>query len=76
MLFIKLRKKNEEPSPAKLDEEGSMEVIPVLLDNILEISSIKLDLPDDLTKNESKIYNLFFLFYGFVFECTKRHKRR
>lgn len=55
MLHIKQRKKNEEPSPSRLDEEGTMEVVPMLLDNVYEISSIRVDLPDDLTKNENKI---------------------
>ena len=55
MLHIKPRNKNEEPSPASLEEEGSMEVIPMLLDNIYELSSIRIELPDDLTIKENKM---------------------
>ncbi len=55
MLHIKQRKKNEEPSPCKLDEEGTMEVVPMLLDNVYEVSSVRIDLPDDLTKTENKM---------------------
>lgn len=54
MLHIKNRNKNEEPFPAPIEEEGSMEVIPMLLDNIYELSSIRIELPDDLTRKENK----------------------
>lgn len=54
MLHIKPRNKNEEPIPAEIDQEGSMEVIPMLLDNIFELSSIRIELPDDLTNKENK----------------------
>lgn len=55
MLHIKLRNKNEEPGPAPLEEEGTMEVVPMLLDNIYELSSIRIELPDDLTVKENKM---------------------
>ena len=55
MLHIKLRNKNEEPGPAPLEEEGTMEVVPMLLDNIFELSSIRIELPDDLTVKENKM---------------------
>lgn len=55
MLHIKLRNKNEEPGPAPLEEEGIMEVVPMLLDNIYELSSIRIELPDDLTVKENKM---------------------
>lgn len=79
MLHIKPRNKNEEPSPGSIDEEGVMEVIPMLLDNIYELSSIRIELPDDLTRKENKalvketlkeVYiflTLFFIFYWLFF---------
>jgi len=54
MLHMKPRNKNEDPGPAPFDEEGTMEVIPMLLDNIYELSSIRIELPDDLTIKENK----------------------
>jgi len=54
MLHIKPRKKNEPPQPAAYDEEGEMEVIPVLLETLWEISSIKLNLPNDLKQTSNK----------------------
>ena len=54
MLHVKPRTKNEDPSPTPLEDEGSMEVIPMLLDNIYELSSIRIELPDDLTVKENK----------------------
>jgi len=54
MLHIKLRKKNEEPMPSPIDEEGEMEVIPLLIDCIEEITSIKLNMPVNLTTKENK----------------------
>jgi hypothetical protein len=55
MLHIKQRKKNEEPQPSPIeDEEGEMEVIPLLIDCIEEITSIKLNMPVNLTTKENK----------------------
>lgn len=54
MLHIKPRKKNEDPKPASLDEEGEMEVIPMLIEYLWEISSIKLNLPNDLKNFDNK----------------------
>lgn len=55
MLHIKSRKKNEEPKPVSITEPGEMEVIPVLLENIQELSSIRIMLPDDLTNAGNKL---------------------
>ena len=55
MIHIQHRKKNEEPKPAHLFEEGEMEVIPMLLECIYEISSVRIMLPDDLTNAGNKL---------------------
>ena len=55
MLHIKPRMKNDEPSPVALPEEGTMEVIPMLLECIYEVSSIRIMLPDDLTNAGNKL---------------------
>jgi hypothetical protein len=47
--------KNEEPSPVALPEDGTMEVIPMLLECIYEVSSIRIMLPDDLTNAGNKL---------------------
>ena len=55
LLHIKHRKPNEEPVPVPYTEEGEIEVIPILLDNIVEISAVIINLPTDLTKKENKL---------------------
>lgn len=54
-MHIKKRKKNEEPVPVDYDEEGDMEVIAMMLDTIVEISSIRINLPNDLTRTDNKL---------------------
>lgn len=54
MLHIQPRKKGEDPKPAAFDQEGEMEVIPMLIENLWEISSIKLNLPNDLKNFDNK----------------------
>ena len=55
MIHIKHRKKNEEPKPVMLSEPGEMEVIPMNLECIYEISSVRIMLPDDLTNYANKL---------------------
>ena len=55
LLHIKKRKKNEEPAPNDYSEEGDMEVLPMILDCIFEVSSIKINLPNDLTRSDNKM---------------------
>ncbi|KAL4495067.1 hypothetical protein ABPG72_015767 [Tetrahymena utriculariae] len=55
MCHIKPRQNNEEPKPALITEEGELEVIPMNLSTITEISSIKLDLPSRLDTLENKL---------------------
>ena len=55
MLHTKPRKKNELPLPALLNEQGDMEVIPVFLESLVDISSVKLNLPVDLKTKENKL---------------------
>ena len=55
LLHIKKRKPNEEPSPMDLENEGDMEVLPMMLDCICDISSIRLNLPNNLMKVENQI---------------------
>ncbi len=54
-MHIKIRQRNEEPVPAKITEDGEMTVLPVLLDCIQEISSVRIMLPDDLTSRQNKL---------------------
>jgi hypothetical protein len=55
MLHIKPRnQKNDKVEPAAIYEEGEMEVIPMLLDCVQDISSVVLVLPNDLIKFENK----------------------
>lgn len=54
-LHIAKRKKNEDPVPADYFEDGEMETIPMILDTIMEISAVRITLPDDLTKTDNKI---------------------
>ncbi|MFO0131551.1 MAG: hypothetical protein ACK52J_03285 [bacterium] len=55
MIHIQPRKKNEEPKPIMISEPGEMEVIPMNLDCIYEISSVRIMLPDDLTNFGNKL---------------------
>ena len=55
LVHIKPRSKNEEPVPTDVLNDGEMEVIPMILDNIYEISSVRIMLPDDLTIKSNKI---------------------
>lgn len=55
LLHIKKRSKNEEPQPQALEEEGDMEVIPMTLDCIQEVSSVTLHLPNDLIRLENRM---------------------
>ncbi|EGR29952.1 superkiller viralicidic activity 2, putative [Ichthyophthirius multifiliis] len=55
MIHIKKRANNEEPKPAKINEDGELEVIPMNLSCITELSSIKLDLPSKLDTQENKM---------------------
>jgi hypothetical protein len=36
------------------EQEGDLEIVPVALDQVYDISSVKLNLPKDLRTNESK----------------------
>ena len=57
MILIKNRKNINEVVEPELDmenEESSMEVVAMLLNNVFEISSVRLTLPKDLTKLENK----------------------
>jgi ATP-dependent RNA helicase DOB1 len=54
-LHIQPKKKNEDPSPAPLEGEGEVEVVPILSDCIKEVSSLKIHLPKDLIKRESRL---------------------
>lgn len=54
MLYIKKRQKNQQVEPARLDEEGDLEVVQVLNETIVDISSIKIGLPKNLIQEESK----------------------
>jgi ATP-dependent RNA helicase DOB1 len=54
MVHIKPRNKNEEPIPTDVSNDGEMEVIPMILENIYEISSVRIMLPDDLTIKNNK----------------------
>jgi len=54
-LHMKKRKKNEEPSPAGYSEEGEMEVMAMILDSIVEVSSVRINLPNDLTRADHKL---------------------
>lgn len=56
MLHIRLRKnKGDKVEPAKIHEKGEMEIIPMLLSCVKEISSVVLALPNDLIKKENKL---------------------
>ena len=52
---MKKRKKNEEPTPAGYTEEGEMEVMAMILDSIVEVSSVRINLPNDLTRADHKL---------------------
>lgn len=55
MLHIKLRKnKGDKVEPSTMEEKGEMEIIPMLLTCIKDISSVVLALPNDLIKRENK----------------------
>jgi hypothetical protein len=54
-LHIAKRKKNEDPAPSDYFEDGEMETIPMILETIVEVSAVRINLPDDLTRNENKI---------------------
>lgn len=54
MLHINKRKKNDPPTPCKIDQDGEFEVIPVQLEQLYEISSVKFNLPRDLKNVDSK----------------------
>lgn len=55
MVHIKPRhNKNEPPQPAQLNVDGEMEVVPMLISCIKEISTVVLLLPNDLIKAENK----------------------
>lgn len=54
MLYIKKRQKNQQVEPARLEEEGDLEVVQVLNETIVDISSIKIGLPKNLIQEESK----------------------
>lgn len=55
MLHIKPRQKNEEPEPHKISElNGQMEIIPIDLECVQQISAVKLNLPNNLVAKESK----------------------
>jgi len=54
-LHMKKRKKNEEPTPAGYNEEGEMEVMAMILDSIAEVSSVRINLPNDLTRADHKL---------------------
>ena len=56
MLHIKPRnQKNDKVEPSPVNEEGEMEVVPMLLDCVNDISSVVLVLPNDLIKQENKL---------------------
>lgn len=56
MVHIKPRaNKNETPTPININSTGEMEIIPMLLGCIKEISSVVLMLPNDLIKSENKL---------------------
>ena len=56
MLHIKPRgKKNDAAEPASYDDFGEMEVIPVVLESLYDISSVKLNLPNDLKDSKNKV---------------------
>lgn len=55
MVHIKPRlNKNEPPHPTSVYNEGEMEIVPMLIKCIREISSVVLYLPSDLIKPENK----------------------
>jgi hypothetical protein len=50
MLPIKPRQKNQKPLPSTYQEdESELEIIPLTLDTVQEISSVKINLPNNLT---------------------------
>ena len=56
MVHIKARTfQSDKIEPGKITEEGEMEVIPMLLECVQEISSVVLVLPSDLIKAENKV---------------------
>jgi ATP-dependent RNA helicase DOB1 len=55
MLHVKSRQnKGDKLEPADYNEEGEMEVVPMLLETVQEISTATLIMPNDLIKPESK----------------------
>lgn len=56
MVYIKPRiQKSDKVEPVSINEDGEMEVVPMLLECIQDISSVVLVLPNDLIKMENKI---------------------
>ena len=56
LVHINKRKKNEDPTPNSYSLEGEMEIIPMILDTVTDISSARINLPDDITKLENKVF--------------------
>ncbi|CAD8110149.1 unnamed protein product [Paramecium primaurelia] len=55
MLYVQKRKKNEPLQPQlSYEQDGELEIVPVSIEQLYEISTIKLNLPKDLRTNESK----------------------
>jgi ATP-dependent RNA helicase DOB1 len=55
MVHIKKRQfKGDKVEPAPIKEDGEMEVVPMLLETIQELSSVVLVLPNDLIRSENK----------------------
>ena len=55
LVEIKKRQKNTEAEPISIDEEGDMEVMTFMLECINDISSVRLNLPNNLTTKENKL---------------------
>ncbi len=55
LVHIQKRKKNEDPQPASYQSEGDMEVLTLIIDTITDVSSVRINLPDEITKQENKI---------------------
>lgn len=55
MLYVKPRtQKTDKVEPASIEDDGEMEVIPMLLDCVQDISTVVIVLPNDLVKSENK----------------------
>lgn len=56
LVHINKRKKNEDPTPNQYTNDGEMEIIPMILDTVTDVSSVRINLPDDITKLENKVF--------------------